>query len=231
MEDEVLANAGVDVFEEVFKLVFTKLYDEMKSQKDKIVINHFLGSQSLSKVAEQPKPGLLLLTPGQAEYKVLKGNDFEDIKQAVEQIDDRSFRVLEFRNTGQSEGELETKIQRLFDEAKKKWNGVFTSDSKIDLTPSHLSICVSGLQNVKLFNSNLQVIDEAFEYLVSKSAKGEKGQYFTPRHVIDMCVKMLNPQPGEYMIDTAAGSCGFTVHTIFYITGHLFSNYEIPEEE
>lgn len=29
MEDEVLANAGVDVFEEVFKLIFTKLYDEM----------------------------------------------------------------------------------------------------------------------------------------------------------------------------------------------------------
>jgi type I restriction enzyme M protein len=29
MEDEVLANAGVDVFEEVFKLIFTKLYDEL----------------------------------------------------------------------------------------------------------------------------------------------------------------------------------------------------------
>ena len=28
LEDEVLANAGVDVFEEVFKLIFTKLYDE-----------------------------------------------------------------------------------------------------------------------------------------------------------------------------------------------------------
>ncbi len=33
MEDEVLANAGVDVFEEVFKLIFTKLYDETKSQE------------------------------------------------------------------------------------------------------------------------------------------------------------------------------------------------------
>ena len=32
MEDEVLANAGVDVFEEVFKLIFTKLYDEYLSQ-------------------------------------------------------------------------------------------------------------------------------------------------------------------------------------------------------
>lgn len=35
MEDEVLANAGVDVFEEVFKLIFTKLYDEMESGRNK----------------------------------------------------------------------------------------------------------------------------------------------------------------------------------------------------
>lgn len=35
MEDEVLANAGVDVFEEVFKLIFTKLFDELQSGRDK----------------------------------------------------------------------------------------------------------------------------------------------------------------------------------------------------
>jgi type I restriction enzyme M protein len=38
-----------------------------------------------------------------------------------------------------------------------------------------------------------------------------------------MCVKMLNPTIDEYMIDTAAGSCGFTVHTIFHVWGSLFS--------
>ena len=43
MEDEVLANAGVDVFEEVFKLIFTKLYDEVLSQQDKSVINYLIG--------------------------------------------------------------------------------------------------------------------------------------------------------------------------------------------
>ena len=75
------------------------------------------------------------------------------------------------------------------------------------------------------------MVDEAFEYLVNKSAKGEKGQYFTPRHVIDMCVQMLNPRRGEYMIDTASGSCGFPVHTIFKLTGGLFTNAEIPEED
>lgn len=220
MEDEVLANAGVDVFEEVFKLIFTKLYDETKSQKDKEIINYFLKNKSLSQVAEL-----------KTKHPYSNGNNFEDIIKEVLQVDDSSFRVLEFRNTGQSEGELKNKIQKLFDEARQKWDGVFPDDSKIDLAPSHLSICVSSLQDIKLFNSNLQIIDEAFEYLVNKSAKGEKGQYFTPRHVIDMCVKMLNPKRGEYMIDSAAGSCGFTVHTIFQMTGHLFSNEEISEDE
>ena len=162
MEDEVLANAGVDVFEEVFKLVFTKLYDEWLSGK-------------------------------------------------------KRDRVLEFRNTGQTETELKTKIQSLFDKGKKVWEGVFSDDTPIYLTPSHLSVCVASLQNVKLFNSNLDVVDEAFEYLINKSSKGEKGQYFTPRYVIDMCVKMLNPQEKEYLIDTAAGSAGFTVHSIFHV--------------
>jgi type I restriction enzyme M protein len=187
MEDEVLANAGVDVFEELFKLIFTKLYDEWYS--------------------------------GQ-------GNR-------------RKTRSLEFRNTGQTEAALKSKIQDLFDGAKKKWEGVFSEDAKISLTPSHLSVCVSSLENVKLFNSNLDVIDEAFEYLINQSSKGDKGQYFTPRYVIDMCVKMLNPQEDEYMIDTAAGSSGFPVHTIFHVwrqiladegleASHLFSLEDKP---
>ena len=136
-----------------------------------------------------------------------------------------------FRNTGETAKELRAKIQALFDNAKEQWPGVFPDNSNFDLSESHLSICVSSLQDVKLFNSNLLVIDEAFEYLVNKSAKGEKGQYFTPRHVIDMCVKMLNPKSGEYMIDTASGSCGFPVHTIFKLTGRLFSNAEIADQE
>ena len=162
MEDEVLANAGVDVFEEVFKLIFSKLYDEQIGATDK-------------------------------EYN------------------------LEFRNSGQTDIQLKEKIEKLFKKACGKWTGVFPDDAKINLTPPHLSICVSSLETVKLFNSNLDVVDEAFEYLMSKSSKGEKGQYFTPRYVIDMCVKMLNPQVNEKMIDTAAGSSGFPVHTIFHV--------------
>jgi type I restriction enzyme M protein len=174
MEDEVLANAGVDVFEELFKLIFTKLYDEMESGRNKT-------------------------------------------------------RHLEFRNYGDTETELKQKVQSIFDKAREKWEGVFTDDSKIMLTPSHLSVCVSSLQDVKLFNSNLDVVDEAFEYLINKSSKGEKGQYFTPRYVIDMCVKMMNPQAHETVIDTASGSCGFPVHSIFHVWEQILKEKGIPK--
>lgn len=173
MEDEVLANAGVDVFEELFKLVFTKLYDEMEGGRDKK-------------------------------------------------------RHLVFKNYGDTETELKAKIQDLFDKARAKWEGVFPEGARIELTPSHLAVCVASLEKVKLFNSNLEVVDEAFEYLINKSSKGEKGQYFTPRYVIDMCVKMMNPQEHETLIDTAAGSCGFPVHGIFHVWHQIRREQGLP---
>lgn len=95
--------------------------------------------------------------------------------------------------------------------------GVFPKNDTLQLTPDHLQVCVGSLEEYKLFNSNLDVIDDAFEYLVNQTAKGEKGQFFTPRWVIDMCVKMLNPKEHETMIDPACGSSGFPMHTIFKV--------------
>ena len=218
LEDEVLANAGVDVFEEVFKLIFTKLYDESLSQPDKDFLNRYVRRTTTTAVSED-----------RALY--LGGKDYDAYLKSVSSVDDDDFRVMEFRNTGQTDTELKNKVRSLFQRAIEKWPGVFPAEATFELTDSHLAICVSGLQDVKLFNSNLLVVDEAFEYLVNKSAKGEKGQYFTPRHVIDMCVQMLNPKQGEYMIDTASGSCGFPVHTMFKLTGHLFTNAEFSESD
>ena len=200
-------------------LYFTKLYDEYLSQQDKGVINYLL-PKSLKTAVHEPTP---------PDY--LDGQDYDALKKAVGDIADEDFRIMEFRNTGQTDSELKHKIQELFNQAMEQWKGVFPEGSTFELSDSHLAVCVSSLQDIKLFNSNLLVVDEAFEYLVNKSAKGEKGQYFTPRHVIDMCVQMLNPKRGEYMIDTASGSCGFPVHTIFKLTGHLFTNAEIPSED
>jgi len=107
-------------------------------------------------------------------------------------------------------------INKLFQEAIKEWPGIFSPHEKIELTPNHLSVCVGKLETIKIFYANLEVIDAAFEYLLTDVAKGKKGQYFTPRHVIEMAVKMLNPKKDEYIIDPACGSGGFLIKAMYH---------------
>ena len=80
MEDEVLANAGVDVFEEVFKLIFTKLYDEFCSKKDKGITEYHL-DQNL----DDEERG-----------------DFDKLKACLASLNDKKFRVWS-SNTGQTD--------------------------------------------------------------------------------------------------------------------------------
>ena len=184
VEQRFGANDSSDkAFDELFKLIFTKLYDEKMSADD------------ADEIANQMRYGGL----------------------GLREIDDSDFRALEFRAREEdSSNSIYNNISDLFEKAKMKWTGVFPTNSKLEMQKATVKACVKELQNVKLFNSNLEVVDEAFEQLVNKGQKGDMGQYFTPRYVIDMCVKMLNPSPDEKMIDTAAGSCGFPMHTIFH---------------
>lgn len=69
--------------------------------------------------------------------------------------------------------------------------------------------CLRILGTTRLLNESFEVIDAAFEVLTSQHYKSDKGQYFTPRHVIDMCVRALRPQPGELICDPACGSGAF----------------------
>ena len=60
---------------------------------------------------------------------------------------------------------------------------------------------------------NQDVQGDLYEYLLSKlNTAGTNGQFRTPRHIIRMMVQMLDPRPGEKIVDPAAGTCGFLVN-------------------
>ncbi len=189
VEQRFGANDSSDkAFEEIFKLIFIKLYDEVLSSKDADTI----------------------------------AIDMNRHQIALKDIDDSTFRVLKFRaRDTDSLDDIYIRLSELFEQAKNKWPGVFPSDAILDMQKATIKSCVKELQNVKLFNSNLDIVDDAFEHLVNQNQKEGMGQYFTPRYVIDMCVKMLNPKHNEKMIDTASGSCGFPMHTIFHVWKQL----------
>ena len=173
LEELVLGNAGVKVFDEVFKLIYAKLYDEWKGIND-------------------------------PNYK------------------------LEFFVGDRSPSQVKRAITNLLDGAKRTWPGVFEPTEKIELIDTHLKVCVSFLQKIKLFNSNLRIIDEAFEYLIPDVSKKKEGQFFTPRPVEDMVVKMLNPKHYEFLIDPACGSAGFLLHSVMWIAGGVITGKELP---
>jgi type I restriction enzyme M protein len=59
---------------------------------------------------------------------------------------------------------------------------------------------------------------DMYEYLLSKlSMSGTNGQFRTPRHIIDMIVAMVDPQPELRVCDPACGTAGFLISTFHHI--------------
>jgi len=159
LEELVLADSGVDEFNEIFKLIFAKIWDEKEAQENRIS------------------------------------------------------KEVEFRKSIDPEITYD-RINRLFHKASEEWPGVFRDGEDIELRKDHLQVCVGPIEGVRLLGSNLRIMDDAFEYLLPTEAKKKKGQFFTPRHVVEMCVRMLNPKRSEYVMDPACGSGGFLLHAM-----------------
>lgn len=60
--------------------------------------------------------------------------------------------------------------------------------------------------------ARVDALDAIFEALVSRVAKGQKGQFFTPRTVVDFVIRTLAPNKGELVVDPACGSGAFLAH-------------------
>ncbi len=59
---------------------------------------------------------------------------------------------------------------------------------------------------------------DMYEYLLSKlAASGTNGQFRTPRHIIDLIVELVNPQPGQRICDPACGTAGFLISAFTHI--------------
>ena len=103
-------------------------------------------------------------------------------------------------------------VRQLLARAAAQWPGIVDGDARPRLTDDHLAICVQAVAGYSICDTNFEVLDSFFEFLVSRAAKGAKGQYFTPRQVVECCVRIVNPRPDETVLDPACGSGGFLLH-------------------
>lgn len=172
-ENYIKAHEGVSVFDEIFKLIFAKLYDERRNLKNDSSPAYFRVG-----VLEAP----------------------EDARR---------------------------RIDRLFRDAKSQWKGVFSDAEEISLSDETLAFCVSALQKAYLLRSDADVLGSAFEVMINPNMKGDKGQYFTPRHVIRMCISILDPKETETIFDPSCGSGGFLIGAM----DHVFSKIRAERDD
>ena len=117
----------------------------------------------------------------------------------------------------ESEQETSNRIRKLFEEVKEAYSDVFDKEEKIYLDDKSIKYVIEKLQNHILVGTERDIISEAFQAFWGAGLRGEKGQFFTPRNVVRMCVDMLHPKSGERVIDPACGSGGFLVEALSYL--------------
>lgn len=119
---------------------------------------------------------------------------------------------------------LAARINALYDEQKKKDPEVFTDSIKIDSRV--LRTVVSHLESINLNKTDLDVKGVAFEQFMDGFFKGDFGQYFTPRPIIEFCVNMLKPEEDWDVLDPACGSGGFLLHSLDYMRNKAGTYYK-----
>ncbi|ODU46227.1 N-6 DNA methylase [uncultured Aquimonas sp.] len=89
--------------------------------------------------------------------------------------------------------------------------------------PATLSKLVTDIDSLDWYSVDRDDLGDLYEDLLERNA-GEKksgaGQYFTPRHLIDSIVAVMQPQLGDVIQDPAAGTCGFLIAANNYLRRH-----------
>src|SRR5205085_181975 len=88
---------------------------------------------------------------------------------------------------------------------------IFKDDESINLKPATSREIVKKLERYNLSETSEDIKGIAFERFLGKTFRGEIGQFFTPRTIVEFMVRMVDPKEGEIICDPASGSGGFLI--------------------
>ena len=106
---------------------------------------------------------------------------------------------------------VKARIEALFQEVKDEYPQIFRAEEHIDLEPKVVAYIVSQLQMYTLLDSDVDVKGRAYEEIVGSNLRGDRGEFFTPRNICHMAVRMLNPGEKQLVLDPASGTGGFLI--------------------
>ena len=105
--------------------------------------------------------------------------------------------------------------------------------SNID-EPKNLEKIIRSIDELDWYSAKEEGLGNLYEGLLEKNANEKKsgaGQYFTPRVLIDIMVKLVDPKPGEKCNDPACGTYGFMIAADRHIKGKTDDLFALSTDE
>ena len=114
--------------------------------------------------------------------------------------------------------EVRKRILALFDDkVKGDFNDVFDRTDAITIDAESLVYVVGELENYCITEAPRDAVGDAFEVFIGPALRGGEGQFFTPRNVVKMMIDILDPEPGDMILDPACGSGGFLIMALEHV--------------
>ena len=122
---------------------------------------------------------------------------------------------------------------RLFDLTKDyyKADDLFTDTDRLEISEETLRRIVGELERFDLSKTGDDIKGLAFERFLGSTFRGELGQFFTPRPVVDFMVSLLDPREGELICNPAAGSGGFLIRAFEHVRGRIASAIQADKDK
>lgn len=124
---------------------------------------------------------------------------------------------------------LRNVMTALFDQVKRRYPYIFTADEQLQLNNQVLAYVVGELQRFSLLQTRADVKGAAYEQLVGSNLRGDRGEFFTPRNVCEMAVRMILATfpPNRWLelkfLDPAVGTGGFLVALMNVLNEHILA--------
>lgn len=90
----------------------------------------------------------------------------------------------------------------------------YTSNDTFQLSDENIFDVITRLNNISLSNAPSHIIGDAFQSIIGPKIRGDKGQFFTPKELVECMVHIISPCGTDLIIDPACGTGGFLTESI-----------------
>ena len=120
---------------------------------------------------------------------------------------------------GESPESVRERIAGLFRRVVDYFQGdeIYAPHDELELDAQSVAEVVGQLERGSLTGTDADVVGDAFEVFAQPRFAGERGQFFTPRGIVQLAIRLVDPEPGESICDPACGTGGFLIHVLRHL--------------